>query len=82
MDWRWRLLSLSTSPMVATIESSIQTEGEAMQAVTHNGSAEHRVAQALEAEKVIRAPRVNWPIVAEVFFVGVALAAMVWSLWR
>lgn len=55
-----------------------------MYAITQavNGSAEYRVAQAIEEEAVSRSRRVNWWMVGEVFFTVVLLAAIVWSLWQ
>jgi len=71
-------------PMVTEALGGIQAEKEAMYAITQkfNGAAEYRVAQAIKEEAVSRARRVNWYVVAEVFFAAVAMAALVWSLWR
>ncbi len=81
MDRRWLSFRLPGTPLLATAETVIPAKGQAMQA-TFNGSAEHRVAQAIKEEAVSRAPRVNWLVVGEVFFALVALVAMIWSLWR
>ncbi len=82
MDYAWRLFSLSNSPLVAQTTGGFQTEGETMQAVTHNGSAEYRVAQAIEEEAVRRAPRVQWHVWFEVLFAIILVGSLVWSLWR
>ncbi len=70
-------------PLVAQAAGGIQATEEAMYAITQrlNGSAEYRVAQAIEEEAVSRSRRVNWWIVGEVFFTAVLLAVIVWSLW-
>ncbi len=82
MDRRLLRFAFPGSQALQVIQGTVQTETEAMQAITLNGSAEHRVAQAIQEEAVSRAPRVNWLVAGEVFFALVALAAMIWSLWR
>lgn len=61
-------------------------EGEAMQATkpTFNGSAEHRIKEALETE-IVKAKGWPWETIREaIATVGIliALAVLVWSLWR
>ncbi len=84
MDWRWRPFSERIMPMVATTIGGIQATEEAMYTITQavNGSAEYRVAKAIEEEAVSRSRHINWWVVSEVFFTAVLFGVIVWSLWQ
>jgi len=77
----WRLFSVPNMPLVAETSPGIQAKGKTMQAVTHNGSAEYRVAQALEEEVVKRAPRVSLHLGLELFFAVLLLGLLIWKVW-
>ncbi len=63
-------------PSVAPIQ-----KGETMQATSKaNGSAEIRIAEVLK-EAEVKIGRWNWWLVAEVFFMGIAIAVLVWVVW-
>ncbi len=74
-----RLFSLPSLSLVAETSANIQAKGETMQA-TYNGSAEYRVAQALQEEAVRHAPKVSWPVVAELFFAAVLAGLLIWKI--
>lgn len=61
---------------------AIPTKGEGMQTPTLNGSAEHRVAQALQEEVIRKPARISWVMIAETVLILVGIGALVWSLFR
>lgn len=83
MDWRWLSFSLSDGSALQINQGALPTQGEAMQATTiNNGSAEYRVAQAIEEEKVSHARQWPWSAIIETMLILVALSVLVWSLFK
>jgi hypothetical protein len=87
MGYRWLAFSLpgtAALPFSSAVVPNTETEEEkAMQALaSKNGSAEYRVAQAIQEEAVEVKPS-GWPwasIIADVLIVA-AVVVTLWSIW-
>jgi hypothetical protein len=67
------------SPALETVASN--PKGEAMQATKLNGSAEIRIAEALQKAEVIK-QKWSWPVFFEALFAAIAVVTLLWMLAR